>query len=125
MQKQLDNEKFLHEKGDNAGWEKTVDALQKRLRSTWERAVEEAVGHVIKRLSNKVDTKGLSKVTALTMDDCIEMRNAYGRCSILLHSSADTLNPPLPKPQAVQDEITALRKWVEDIKERQNKIDLL
>ena len=125
MQRQLDNEKFLYENGDNAGWEKTVDALQKRLRSTWERAVEEALGYVVKRLSNKVDTKGLSKVTALTMDDCIEMREAYGRCSIPLHSSADSLNPPPPTPQAIQDEITALRNWVDDIKQRQNKIDLL
>jgi len=123
MKKQLDNEKILYETGDHAGWERTVDALQKRLRWTWERAVEEAVGPVIKRLSNKVETKGLAKVTTLTMDDCTEMRKAYGRCSMLLHSSADALNPPLPKPEAVHHEITALRNWVENIKRRQDKID--
>lgn len=73
--------------------ERTVEALQKRLRCTWERAVEEAVGPVIKRLSNKVETKGLAKVTTLTIDDCTKMRQACGRCSTLLHSSADALNP--------------------------------
>jgi ATPase subunit of ABC transporter with duplicated ATPase domains len=125
MQKQLDNEKILYERGDNPGWEKTVDGLQKRLRATWERAVEEVVGPVVKRLSNKVDTKGLSKLTAVTIQDCTEMRKAYGRCSELLHSSAESLNPPLPKPQAVQDEITALSNWVEDIKQRQSQIDAL
>ena len=125
MQKQLDNEKSLYEDGDHDKWERTVDALQKRLRWTWERAVEEAVAPVIKRLSNKVETKGLAKVTTLTMDDCTEMRQAYGRCSTLLHSSADALNPPLPKPETVQNEITALRNWVEDIKQRQGKIDWL
>lgn len=125
MQKQFDNEKCFYDNGDHDRWERTVDALQKRLRWTWERAVEEAVGPVIKRLSNKVETKGLAKVTTLTIDDCTEMRQAYGRCSTLLHSTADALNLPLPKPDAVQNEITALRTWVEDIKQRQSKIEWL
>ena len=125
MQKQLNKEKRFYENGDHENWERTVDALQKRLRWTWERAVEEAVGPVIKRLSNKVETKGLGKVTALTMDDCDKMRQAYGRCSTLLHSSADALNPPLPSPDVVQNEITVLKEWVEDIKQRQERIDWL
>ena len=125
MQKQFDIEKCFYEKGDHEKWERTVDSMQKRLRSTWERAVEEAVGPVIKRLSNKVETKGLAKVTTLTMDDCTQMRQAYGRCSTLLHSTADALNPPLPKPDAVQHEIKAVRNWVRDIKQRQGRIDWL
>ena len=125
MQKQLDNEKFLYENGDHLGWERTVDTLQKRLRDTWERAVEEAVGSVIKRLSNKVQTAGLGKVTTIEMADCLAMREAFGRCSRLLHSSSESLNVPLPKPEAVQSEITALREWVTDIKQRQDKIDWL
>lgn len=125
MQRQLKNEKVLYERGDHVGWERTVDALQKRLRWAWERAVEEAVGPVIKRLSNKVETKGLAKVTALTMDDCIKMRKAYGRCSTLLHSSAESLNKPLPKPDAVQAEISALQSWVTDVRQRQDQISYL
>ncbi len=88
MQKQFDNEKCFYENGDHDKWETWVDAMQKRLRWTWERAVEEALGPVIKRLSNKIETKGLAKVTTLTMDDCTQMRQAYGRCSTLLHSTA-------------------------------------
>ena len=95
------------------------------MRWTWERAVEETVGPVIRRLSNKVETKGLAKVTALTLDDCEEMRKAYGRCSTLLHSAADELNRPLPHPNVVQNEIAALREWLEDIKRRQAGIDWL
>ena len=125
IQKQFDNEECFYGNGDQDKWERTVDALQKRLRATWERAVEEAVGPVIKRLSNKVETKGLAKVTILTMDDCKRMRQAYGRCSTLLHSTADALNPPLPKPDVVQNEITTLQKWVEDIQRRQGSIDYL
>ncbi len=125
MQNQFDIEKCFYESGGHDKWERTVDSLQKRLRWTWERAVEEAVGPVIKRLSNKVETKGLAKVTTLTLDDCTQMRQAYGRCSTFLHSTADALNPPLPKPDVVQHEITVIRNWVQDIKQRQDKINWL
>lgn len=116
MQKQLDNEKVLYENGDQVGWERTADTPQKRLRETWERAVEEALGPVFFRLSEKVDTRGLGKVTVLTLDDCTTMREACGRCSKLLHSRPGVLNSPLPNPEKVQDEITALRDWMTYIK---------
>ena len=122
MQKQLEKEKHFFENGDRAKWENTVDAMYKRLRSTWERAVEKAISPVFERLSNKVETRGLAKVTALTIDDCTKMREAYGRCSMPLHSVPASQNPPLLKPETVQSEITALRDWVEDIKKRQEKI---
>jgi energy-coupling factor transporter ATP-binding protein EcfA2 len=125
MKRQLDNEKVLYERGDHARWERTVDSLQKRLRTTWERAVEEAIAPVFKRLSNKVDTKGLAKLTTLTMDDCIKMRLAYGRCSNLLHSSADVLNPPLPNPSVIENEIAALREWMADVRSRQDQVAFL
>lgn len=125
MQKLFDNEKSFYESGKHDKWERTVDALQKRLRWTWERAVEEAISPVFKRMSEKVQTKGLSKITAVTMDDCTEMRKAYGRCSSLLHGSPDTLSPALPKPEAVQYEIAALRSWVADIRQRQDKVAFL
>ena len=80
---------------------------------------------MVKRLSNKVETKGLAKVTALTIDDCKRMRRAYGRCSTLLHSSADALNPPFPSPETVQREIRALREWFEDMSQRQEGVELL
>lgn len=123
MQNQLENERIRYDRGDHEGWERTLDALAKRLRWTWERAVEEAVGPVIKRLSNKVQTAGLGKVTTITLDDCQTMREAYGRCSALLHSSSEALNAPLPGPDAVQTEISVLRDWVADIKSRQQAIE--
>jgi myosin heavy subunit len=104
MQAQLDNQKIQHQRGDQAAWYKTVRSLQEQLRTTWERAVEEAVAPVIKRLANKVDTKGLAKLTAMEMKDCETMRKAFGRCSRLLHSSAEVLNPPVPAPDLIQAE---------------------
>lgn len=125
LEKQLENERCFYDDGNQEKWERTVDAIQKRLRWTWERAVEEAVAPVVKRLSNKVETKGLAKLTTLTKNDCLEMRKAYGRCSTLLHSSAVGLNPRLPNPQVIKQEISVLRNWIVSVKQRQEEIDWL
>ena len=83
----------------------------------WERAVEEALSPVLKRLSNKIMTGGLSKVTAITRADCETMRAAFGRCSALLHSEAAGLNTPLPAPDVVAAEIIGLDEWVRSVRE--------
>lgn len=123
MQHRLDNENIHHTQGNQAAWETTVRGLQEQLRTTWERAVEEAVGPVLRRLGNKVATGGLAKLTAITIADCQAMRDAFGRCSALLHSEAAGLNTPLPHPDRVQAEITALRNWVDSIRQRQAVIN--
>jgi energy-coupling factor transporter ATP-binding protein EcfA2 len=118
----LENTKIQFERGKQADWYLTVRSLQEQLRTTWERAVEEALSPVIRRLANKVDTKGLFKLTVLTIEDCNTMRAASGRCSALLHSSSEALNKPLPKPDAIRAEIQALSDWVTDIRNRQDKV---
>ena len=123
LQKQFDNKKRFYENGEHDQWEQTVDGLQTRLRVTWERAVEEALSPVFKRLSDKVETSGLAKVTVLTTCDSNKMREAYRRCSPLLHSAPAALNRPTPTPEDIQAEITTLRTWVGDIKQRQDMID--
>ena len=125
IQTQLDNQKIQYERGDQRAWHITVRSLSEQLRTTWERAVEETLAPVLKRLANKVDTKGLSKLTVIAMADCETMRAAYGRCSKLAHSSSEALNSPLPKPDAIQDEIDAIRNWFSDIRKRQDQIDSL
>ena len=123
LQKQLDHKKRFYENGEHDQWEQTVDGLQTRLRVTWERAVEEALSPVFKRLSDKVETSGLAKVTVLTTCDSNKMREAYRRCSPLLHSAPDPLNRPVPTPEDIQAEISLLRTWVGDVKQRQDMID--
>lgn len=122
MRKQLDNQKIHHTRGNQEEWYRTVRSLQEQLRTTWERCVEEALSPVIRRLANKVDTKGLSKITAVTLDDCRTMREAFGRCSALLHSVSEALNPPLPQPAAIEAEIKALGDWMTSMRARQKDI---
>ena len=119
MQKQLDNEKSHFQCGRRTEWEATADVLAKRLRIAWERVVEETISPVFKRLSRKVETSGLAKLTVLDISDCKVMREAYGRCSSLLHSDPTDLRAVERTPDSIQHEIDVLKKWYEGIRDRQ------
>ncbi|MGH7089762.1 MAG: AAA family ATPase, partial [Stellaceae bacterium] len=121
MKAHLTNVTIHHERGDQAKWLREVTSFQDQLRTSWERAVEEAVGPVLRRLSRKVDTSGLIKLTVLTEADCTAMREAFGRCSMLLHSQPGELDPRVPAPSAIEAQIDALAHWIADIRERQDK----
>ena len=122
IQKQLNNEMVLFEQGKQDEWEGTSDLLLKRLRKTWERAVEEIIEPVLKRFSNEVKTAGLVKLTVLNDEDCKSMRNAFSRLSEPEHGSAEAINKPTPTPEDIQEEIDALRDWFNGIKDRQSKV---
>ncbi|WP_347094161.1 AAA family ATPase [Sphingomonas parapaucimobilis] len=121
MKAHLGNVKIHHERGDQAKWLREVTSFQDQLRTTWERAVEEVVGPVLRRLSRKVDTTGLIKLTVIENTHCTVMREAFGRCSALLHSQPGEINQRLPEPAIIQAEIEALEKWIIDIRQRQDK----
>ena len=122
IQKRLDNEKIHHERGNQEQWFLTVRSIKGQLRDSWERSVEKALSPVLWRFGNKVNTKGLAKVTVLEIEHSDTMREAYGRCSRLLHSESFEAGTSLPEPEKIQSEIDALRDWLNDIKQRQTKI---
>ena len=122
LTRHLANERYHFDQGNEDEWRKSVKSIAGNLRDTWEIAVEEAVSHVIRRLSNEVATNGLLKLTAITATDCGTMREGFGRCSELLHSAAASLNRPLPRPEALTFEIDALSAWANDLKQRQARL---
>lgn len=124
LSRQLQNERHHFDQGNEDAWRNSIKSIVGTLRDTWEIAVEQAVSHVIRRLSNKVDTSKLVKLTVITVADCETMRDGYGRCSELLHSSAHALNRGMPRPDAVDSEIAALRQWAADLKQRQDRATL-
>lgn len=124
LSNQLAAERYHFEQGNHDEWRKSVKSIAGTLRDAWEIAVEEAVGHVIRRLSNKVTTPGLVKLTAITVSDCEAMRDGFGRCSALMHSAAAALNRPLPRPEALTAEIDALAVWADSLRQRQNAATL-
>lgn len=121
---QLANERRHYDEGSEDEWRKTLKSILGTLRDSWEIAVEQAVSSVIRRLSNKVDTKNLVKLTVITAADCEDMRDGYGRCSEMLHSEAADRNRPLPRPEAIEQEITALERWASNLKARQDQARL-
>lgn len=124
LSNQLANERRHYDEGNEDEWRKTLKSILGTLRDSWEIAVEQSVSSVIRRLSNKVDTKNLIKLTAITAADCESMRDGYGRCSEMLHSEAADRNRPLPKPEAIQKEIAVLEQWASNLKERQDRAQL-
>ena len=122
LEEYLNQVKALHEKGRVDEWELKLDSLSIRIRKCWELAVETVLSPVFRRFSYKVDTKGLIKMSVLTDDDCRIMRGSYGRISQWEHSEAPSMGSPLPTPVDVQQEITVLRNWYNDIETRQSGI---
>jgi hypothetical protein len=121
---QLVGERYQFEQGNDDEWRRSVKSIAGTLRDTWEIAVEEVVGHVIRRLSNEVRTAGMVKLTAITVSACEAMRDAFGRCSELLHGAAAALNRPLPRPEALAAEIDALADWADSLLQRQKSAKL-
>lgn len=119
LSNQLAGERYHFDQGNHEEWRKSVKSIAATLRDTWEIAVEEAVGHVIRRLSNEIKTAELIKLTEITVPDCKAMRDGFGRCSELLHSAAAALNRPLPRPEALTAEIDALAGWADSLRQRQ------
>ncbi|MFT8723007.1 MAG: AAA family ATPase [Acetobacter malorum] len=124
LMRKLSNEVYHFEQGDQDSWRETVKSIAALLRDTWEIAVEEVVGHVIRRLSNEVKTPGLVKLTAITIADCEAMREGFQQCSELLHSASALLNRPLPRPEVLAEKISALAAWSESLRNRQNTTKL-
>jgi hypothetical protein len=52
------------------------------------------------------------------------LRDAFGRCSELLHNAAATLNRPLPRLEALAIEIDALANWADSLLQRQKSAKL-
>jgi energy-coupling factor transporter ATP-binding protein EcfA2 len=122
--KRLEDTRRYHDLGNVDEWRNAVESIVTSVRKTWEDAVEEVVRCVTYRLSPKIKTNGLVRLTAITTKDCEVMRDAFGRCSQLLHSVSREANRPLPTPDSVAAEINALETWYTDLQQRQNAIVL-
>lgn len=107
---------------DGTDWLITARGLIDSVRQTWEVAVEDAISPVLRTFSHKVDTKGFAKLSAIELEDAEIMRKQYGQCSVLLHKTSDAMNPTAPTPEAIQEELDALEKWLKDVSDRQGKI---
>lgn len=107
---------------DGTEWLITARGLIDSLRQTWEAAVEDAIAPVLRTFSSKVNTKGFTKLSAITEQHAKTMRHHYGECSILLHKISDAMNPVAPTPGRIDTELDALRVWLDDVESRQRQV---
>ncbi|MBL0848854.1 MAG: hypothetical protein EU981_01955 [Candidatus Liberibacter ctenarytainae] len=123
MEKRLNNVKKFYANDGMEEWEVHVCHFSGKLRSLWESIVENVLSPVISRFDNKVKIKGLSKLTEITLEDYKTISKSYGNCSQWLHDESAKINSPLPKPDAIQEEINIMREWIRRLKKaQQNKV---
>ena len=115
---------FSMNRNPSGVWLFTAKGLLAHLRDTWESAVEGVVAPVLRTFSSKIDTRGFGKLSAITLQDADDMRAGYGRCSALLHKASDALNPAVPTPDQIADELSALRCWIDNLQTRQVHIKM-
>ena len=118
----LNNTRFQYEQDPTGVWLFTAKGLLGHIRDAWESAVEGVVAPVLRTFSSKVDTRGFRKLSAITFQDADEMRASYGRCSALLHNASDALNPAVPTPNQIADELSALSRWLDNLITRQEHL---
>jgi AAA domain len=124
IQSHLDNTRIQFERDPEGAWLITAKGLLGHIRDTWEGAVEGAVAPVLRTFSSKIDTRGFSKLSAITLEDAEQMRAGYGRCSASLHNASDAMNPRVPTPDQIASEISALRDWIANLNVRQDRINV-
>ena len=100
----------------------SVSYFQDNLRKAWDKAVEESLAGVVERLSDRVESKNLFKLTVIDENDCKIMREGYGKISTLLHTAPGASNPAVPSPKKILDEISVIETWINDIKQRQKRL---
>ena len=122
LRNHLNNVKLHYEEGKSAEWEREAKSLARDLREIWELAVEDILSPAIKRFSNKLNTRGIFRVSVLEENDCKHMRDSYKRCSELCHSDSHIKNRKIPKPDDIKQEIEDLEQWHLAITHKQNNI---
>ena len=93
------------------------------LREAWERAVEEVLlNGAVKRFSRAIHTTPLRKLTDIeeadvqAIDDGMTKASRFNRG----HDQAAAVNEPVPEPDELAGDITALEAWTKAVKKRRN-----
>ncbi|WP_426613280.1 AAA family ATPase [Bradyrhizobium sp. McL0616] len=125
LEKEACAAKILFDTQDDAGYAEAVAKIYNRLRSTWERALEDvAFCGVVTRHRDYINSKDLMKVTALEEPDVKLFQAGYKKCcdQTNAHDPSRGRNAPSPPPDEVLADIGQLRPWVDGIRSRQKAI---
>jgi energy-coupling factor transporter ATP-binding protein EcfA2 len=109
----------LYREGDIENYEELTTDAYRRLRITWERAVEEVLfQNVIVRFRKSIETNRLRGVTVEHVD-FHEMNQGMTRCSNFApHDRASISGSSTPKPDELLNDIKSLESWRDRILRR-------
>ncbi|MGZ9409578.1 MAG: hypothetical protein ACXW3J_02980 [Methylocystis sp.] len=125
LEKAAREAKELYDENDEAGYDDAVHRIYSNLRRTWERAIEDvAFNSVILRHRDYVNTKNLRRATVLTAKDCDDFDKGFQKCCDLTdaHDGSRGRNAAPPTPDEVLADVRAVRRWADDIRQRQNAL---
>ena len=111
----------LHRDGHQATYETEASLIYGYLREAWERGVEEVLlGGVVERYRPGVQTRQVSVIADITVDDCKAVETAMTKCSKWLpgHDQAASARADIPEPASLKVDIDALDSWLTAIRKR-------
>lgn len=104
---------------DSPAYEAEVRTFYDRLRTTWERAVEEILFNgAIRRFGREVQTQRLKNLHRLTEKHVVDLEAGMSRASewVQAHDHAPDLGLPAPAPSEAMADLAALERWVKDVR---------
>jgi energy-coupling factor transporter ATP-binding protein EcfA2 len=125
LEKEVRAAKMLYEAHDDQGYADSVSKIYSKLRSTWERALEDvAFCGVINRHRDYINTKELAKVTALTEDVVKVFKSAFKKCcdQTEAHDPSRGRNAAAPPPDEILKDVQDVRAWTDSLRERQKAV---
>lgn len=109
---------FYNKGGDSDQYQQQGEMFYKRLRETWERAVEEHLfANVIKRFKRDIETSRLKDIK-IKETDYDTVADNMTKCGNYIHDNPDEESSPVPDPAEMEKDLAALETWVADIKKR-------
>jgi ABC-type transport system involved in cytochrome c biogenesis ATPase subunit len=108
---------------DFDGYNDKARQLYRRMRDTWELVVEDLLFNAsVKRFKRSINTQQLVKVE-VNDDDIKEIFGGMSRCSMFTHEGGAEDPPPLPTPDDLDQDLTALTGAVERMKRRSDDVE--
>lgn len=107
-----------HRKGEVDTYNEGGELFYKKLRETWERAIEEHLfANVVKRYKRDVETSRLRDVKIIDTDyDTVDEN--MSRCSSFVHDSPGEDAVQIPAPDELEKDLNKLTTWIAEIKKR-------
>lgn len=115
----------LFEANDDDGYAAAVATFYNRLRSTWERALEDvAFCNVIHRHRDYINAKDLKKVVVIESPDIVTWERGFKTCCDITdaHDPSRGRNPSCPPPDDLLKHVQELSDWVRSLRDRHKQV---